>query len=97
MLDSKLQHQNFDTQDAEFDWATFRDIVYSAALEVVGTTKRKHTDLIDGNNERIQSLLDEKQRLHRAHIMDPSSRVKKVVLCNIRRNIRLELRRKQDK
>ena len=46
-FDSKLHHQNFDTQDPESDWATFRDIVYSAALEVVGTTKRKHTNWFD--------------------------------------------------
>ena len=98
-LDSKLQHQNFDTQDSESDWATFRDIVYSAALEVVGTTKRKHTDWFNENNyfERIQFLFDEKHRLHRAHINDPSSTVKKVVFCNIKRNIQLELRQMQDK
>ena len=96
-LESKLQHQNFDTQDPESDWATFRDIVYSAALEVVGTSKRKHTDWFDENNERIQSLLDEKHRLHRAHINDPSSTVKKVAFCNIKRNIQVELRRMRDK
>ena len=93
-LDSKLQHQNFDTQDSESDWATLRDIVYSAALEVVGTTKQKHTDWFDENNDRIQSLLDEK---HRLHINDPSSTVKKVAFCNIKRNIQLELRQRQDK
>ena len=27
-LDSKLQHQNFDTQDAESDWATLRSAGY---------------------------------------------------------------------
>ena len=96
-LDSKLQHQNFDTQDPESDWATFRDIVYSAALEVVGTTKRKHTDWFDKNNQRIQFLLDEKHRLHKAHINDPLFTVKKVAFCNIRRNIQVELRRMQDK
>ena len=96
-FDSKPQHQNLDTQDAESDWASFRDIVYSAASEVLGTTKRKHIDWLDENNECIQSLLEEKHRLHRAHINDPSSTVKKAAFCNIRRNIQLELSRMQDK
>ena len=96
-LDSKLQNQNFDTQDPESEWATFREIVYSAASEMVGANKRKHTDWFDENNKRIQSLLDEKHRLHRAHINNPSSTVKKVAVCNIKRNIQLELRRIQYK
>ena len=96
-LDNKLQRQSFDSQDAESDWATFRDIVYATGLEVVGTTKRKHKDWFNENNEHIQSLLDEKHRLHRAHINDPSSTAKEAAFCNIKRNIRLELRRKQDK
>ena len=96
-LDSKLQQQSIDSQDVESDWATFRDIVYAAALEVVGSTTRKHQDWFDDNNERIQSMLDEKHRLHRAHLNDPSSTSKKAAFCNIRGRLQLELRQMQDK
>ena len=96
-LHSKLHQQSFDSRDAEWDWATFRDIVYAATLEVVGTTKRKHQDWLGENNESIQFMLDEKNRLHSAHLNDPLSAAKKVAFCNVKRSLQLELRRMQDK
>ena len=95
-LDNKLQQQSFDSKDVESDWATFRDTVYAAASQVVGPTTRKHQDWFDDNNERIQSLLDEKHRLHRAHLNDPSSASKKDAFCNIKRTTQVELRQMQD-
>ena len=96
-LHSKLHQQSFDSRDAESDWATFRDIVYAAALEVVGTTKRKHQDWFDKNNKSIQSMSDEKHRLHSAHLNDPLSAAKKAAFCNVKRSLQLELRQMQDK
>lgn len=74
-LDSKLEPLNFDLDDVDSDWITFRDAVY-AAKEVLGPTTRKHF-WFDDNNERIQSLLDEKHRLHRSYLNDPFSARKK--------------------
>ncbi len=65
-LDRKLELLNFDLQDVDSDWITFRDTVYATAKEVLGPTTRKHQDCFDDNNERIQSLLEEKHRLHRS-------------------------------
>ena len=90
-LHSKLHQQSFDSRGAESDWATFRDIVYAAALEVVETTKRKHQDWFDENNESIQFMLDEK------HLNDPLSAAKKAAFCNVKRSLQLELRRMHDK
>ena len=96
-LHSKLHQQSFDSRDAESDWATFRDIVYAAILKVVETTKRKRQDWFDENNENIQFMLDEKHRLHSAHLNDPLSAAKKAAFCNVKRSLQLELRRMQDK
>ena len=95
-LDNKLEFLNLDSQDVETDWATFRDTVYSTASEVVGPITRKHQDWFDDNNDRIQSLLDEKHRLHRAHISDPSSAAKKDAFNNIRGTVQRELRKMHD-
>ena len=42
-------------------------------------------------------MLDEKHRLHSAHLNDPLSAVKKAAFCNVKRSLQLELRRMQDK
>ncbi|XP_016336774.1 craniofacial development protein 2-like [Sinocyclocheilus anshuiensis] len=91
-LDSKLEPLNLDLHDVDSDWITFRDAVYATAKEVLGTTTRKHQVWFDDNNERIQSLLDEKHRLHRSYPNDPSSAPKKDAFNNIRRTVQLELR-----
>ncbi|XP_071510818.1 craniofacial development protein 2-like [Diadema antillarum] len=95
-IDSKLQQQSFTSLDVESDWILFRSIVYDAASETVGPITRKHQDWFDDNNERIQSLLEEKHRLHRTHLNDPTSASKKDAFCNIRRKVQLELRQMQD-
>ncbi|XP_072182226.1 uncharacterized protein [Diadema setosum] len=95
-IDSKLQQQSFTSLDVESDWILFRSIVYDAASETVGPITRKHQDWFDDNNERIRSLLEEKHRLHRTHLNDPTSASKKDAFCNIRRKVQLELRQMQD-
>ncbi|XP_072166150.1 uncharacterized protein [Diadema setosum] len=95
-IDCKLQQQSFTSLDVESDCILFRSIAYDAASETVGPITRKHQDWFDDNNERIQSLLEEKHRLHRTHLNDPTSASKKAVFCNIRRKVQLELRQMQD-
>ena len=42
-------------------------------------------------------MLDEKHRLHSAHLNDPLSAAKKAAFCNVKRSLQLELRQMQDK
>lgn len=96
-LDSKLQPPNTDPDtDVETEWARLRDDVYSSAYAVVGPTTRKHQDWFDDNNVRIQALLEEKHRLHRALLNDPSSTSKKEAFNAAKRTAQLELRLMQD-
>ncbi|XP_063588662.1 uncharacterized protein LOC134765800 [Penaeus indicus] len=75
--ESRLDPQTSCTGDIESEWAVFRDTIYAAASEVVGPTTRKHQDWSDNNNDHIQTLLEEKHRLHRALLNDPTSASKK--------------------
>ena len=95
-IDKKLQQLKLDSLDVESAWTLFRDTVYATASDVLGSTAHKHQDWFDDNNERIQSLLDEKHRLHRVHLNDPSSKSKKDAYCNIRGSVQRELRQMQD-
>ena len=96
-LNSKLQLQNTDLHDdIEEEWGLLRDTVYSAASDVLGPVTRKHQDWFDDNNEAILALLEEKRRLYRDLLNDPSSAMKKKAFSNARRNAQRELRHMQD-
>ena len=96
-LDNKLPPPNTDPHaDVEAEWVRLRDAVYAAASDVVGPTTRKHQDWFDDNNSRIQTLLEQKHRLHRALLNDPSSTSKKEAFSAARRTVQSELRRMQD-
>ncbi|PFX27511.1 Craniofacial development protein 2 [Stylophora pistillata] len=82
--------------DVEAEWARLRDAVYTAASDVIGPTVRKHQDWFDENNSHIQSLLEEKHRLHRAVLNDPSSASKRDAFNAAKRTVQLELRHIQD-
>ena len=45
-------------------WGATRDAVYKASFDSVGTTKRRHQDWFDENDQHIQSLLETKRVLH---------------------------------
>ena len=45
-------------------WGATRDDVYKASFDSVGTTKRRHQDWFDENDQCIQSLLENKRVLH---------------------------------
>ena len=96
-LKSKLQSHNTNPDaDVEIGWACIRDTVYATASAVVGPTTRKHQDWFDDNNSRIKSILEEKNRLHRALLGGPSSSSKKEALNVAKRLAQSELRHMQD-
>ena len=60
-------------------------MVHSSAATTLGHPYRKHIDWFDENGENIESLLEEKQRLHKAHHDDTRSVSKKAAYSNILR------------
>ena len=96
-LDNKLPPPATDSDvDVEAEWARLRDAVYSAASQVVGPTVRKHQDWFDENNGRIKALLEDKHKLHRTLLNDPSSVSKKNAFSNAKKTVQAELRKMQD-
>lgn len=96
-LEMKLPPPNTDPQaDVEAEWARPRDAVYAAATDVVGPVTRKNQDWFDENNSSIQTRLEEKRRLHRALLNDPSSVSKKDAHDAMKKTVRTDLRQMQD-
>ena len=59
------------------DWESLKTMVHSATFQLLGPATRNHQDWFDENDAEIQTLLEEKHQLHRAHLSDPSSDAKK--------------------
>jgi len=70
--------------------------VYTAASDVVGPAVCKHQDWFDENISHVQSLLEEKHKLHRVLLDDPSSASKKDAFNAAKRTVQSELRHMQD-
>ncbi|KAJ8029776.1 Craniofacial development protein 2 [Holothuria leucospilota] len=94
-LDAKLTEIPMALTNIEDQWASFRDTVYSVALEHLGPAKRKHQDWFDENSENIHNLLV-KKRLMRIHQDDPSSVSQKAAFVNKRQVEQKKLRDMQD-
>ena len=96
-LERNLQSHDLDSDtDVETEWALIRATIYATASAVVGPSTRKHQDWFDENNSRIKALLEEKRRLYRALLNDPSSSSKKNAFNSAKRTAQFELRRMQD-
>ncbi|KAJ8034873.1 hypothetical protein HOLleu_21891 [Holothuria leucospilota] len=95
-LEQRIMESTNVQHNIEEQWASVRDILYSTALEHLGSAKRKHQDWFNDNKEVIQSLLSEKHRLLKEYQNDPSSTSNKTAFNNIRRTIQTELRNMQD-
>ena len=99
-LSDKLRNKlppnaNPDT-DVVAEWASLRDAVYTAVSDVIGPTVCKHQDWFDENISLVQSLLEEKQKLHRTLLNDPSSASKKEAFNAAKRTVQSELCHMQD-
>ena len=76
-LDVNLVDFHPDRFTIEDGWSTFRNVVNNSAFKHLGRTERRHQDWFDENGVKIQALLDEKHRLHKAYLNDTSSSSKK--------------------
>ena len=80
----------------EQSWASLRKALYDAALETIGTTKRKHQDWFDENDDAIAELIDRKK--NRAHQALLSSRTacNRAAFCKLQKEVQQRLRQMQN-
>jgi exonuclease III len=78
------------------DWDSLKTIVHSVALQVLGPKTRNHQDWFDENDAEIQTVLEEKRLLHKAHRDDPNSVPKKDAYDGKRNEVQRKLRTMQD-
>ena len=78
------------------DWKFMKETIYSSALQVLGSTSRKHQDWFDENDIVIQTMLKEKRQLFGAHQNDPKSESKKNAFANMRGEVQKKLRNLQN-
>ena len=93
-LSDVAQHQHGNS--VEEHWASFRDAVYGASLEVIGLEQRRHQDWFDENDDEIMSLLDEKHKAHVSWLQNKSS-ASKAKYENLRSTLQGKLRAMCDK
>ena len=94
-LSHRLQSLETST-DIQEAWEALRDCVHTAAVEVVGSSSRRHQDWFDENDEYIKELLEAKHLLHRAFLKDPSSSKKKQEFAKAKSVVQRKLRQMQD-
>ena len=87
---------NFSLEEPEENWTDFHKMVHSSAATTLGHPSRKHQDWFDENDDKIQRLLGEKQRLHNLHHNDTSSVSKKTAYRNICKTVQTKLRDMHD-
>ena len=78
------------------DWEFMKETIYASALQVLGSTSRKHQDRFDENDIVIQTMLKEKRHLFKAHQNDLKSKSKKNAFANMRREVQKKLRNLQN-
>ena len=69
---NQLDAINLSSEIPEENWTVFHKTVHSSAATTLGHPSRKHQDWFDENDDKIQRLLEEKHRLHKAHQDDTS-------------------------
>ena len=86
---TNLAHElsRVESNDREF----MKETIYSSALQVLGSTSRKHQDWFEENVIVIQTMLKEERQLFRAHQNDPKSKSKKNVFALMRREVQKKL------
>ena len=73
-----------------------KETINSSALQVIGSTSRKHQDCFNEKDIVTQAMLKEKRQLFRAHQNDPKSKSNKNVFANMRRKVQKKLRNLQN-
>ena len=62
--DEVIEEQAETTHDVDETWTKLRDIIYQGALDVLGTTKRKHRDWFDENETEAATV----RKMHESHL-----------------------------
>ena len=75
-MDEVIKEQTKTTHNVDETWTKLRDTVYQGALDVLGTTKRKHRDWFDKNDAEAATILRNMHESHLQWINDRESAVK---------------------
>ena len=80
-----------DEQDVEAARITFRDNVYSTAMEYLGPSVRRDREWFDENYAEIIDLIGKNHAAHLVHLHDPLCTTKKDAPRSIRSTVQLKL------
>ena len=64
-MDDVIKEQTETTLNVDETWTKLRNTVYQGALDVLGTTKRKHRDRFDENDAEAATIL---RKMHESHL-----------------------------
>ena len=64
-MDDGIKEQTKTALNVDDTWTKLRDRVYQGALDVLGTTKRKHRDWFDENDAEAATIL---RKMHESHL-----------------------------
>ncbi|KAL8620912.1 hypothetical protein ACOMHN_025045 [Nucella lapillus] len=95
-LSKRLEQVDFTKGQTEENWAKFRNEVYAAAKETIGTLKRHHQDWFDDNESVIRSLHAEKYAAHKNWLVDIQSDSRQDKFHHIRREVQKRLHSMKD-
>ena len=95
-LNSALQSRNQPAApQPEETWKQIKDITYNVSNEVLGRPERKNADWFQDNDQEIQLLLEEKRRLHNAHLRANTAQTL-AAFKDVKSKTQRELRRMKD-
>ena len=78
------------------NWPALRQAIHSAAVEVLGQSRKRHQDWFDCNSAEIQSLLKTKHEAHKALLSCPGSPTLKTTFTDARTATQRALRNMED-
>ena len=64
-MDEVIKEQTETTLNVDEAWTKLRDTIYQGALDVLGTTKRKHRDWFDEDDAEAATIL---RKMHESHL-----------------------------
>ena len=87
---------NLSSEDPEENWTVVQNVFNSSAATTLEHPSSKHQNWFDENDEEIESLLEDKQRLHKVHQGDSISVSKKAAYSNICKTVQNRFSDMQD-
>ena len=80
------------TDNIEYSWEQFRDVLYESSTEILGFPKRRHQDWFDENDQVIQSSIQHMYNLHKDWMSDKNSVPKKRLYTTHKNSVQAQLR-----